>query len=183
MSWTRVGIYIGGSLGVFLTFFTAGGVLSYIFRKLFADFGQRWGPNRAGPGGIFQFLADGIKLIFKEDIIPTRVEEWGVRIAPYIAFVPPVIALSPIPFGRGLLLTDVRVGLILIFALAALATAAGGTAAQSTQGDILISGLGAQPTVHRFERTGSTIRYHPALMTRALLGRIPGNTNARPYVR
>jgi len=121
MSWTQVGIYIGGSLGVFLVFFTAGGVLTYVFRKLFADFGQRWGPNRAGPFGLFQFIADGFKLIFKEDIIPERAERWGFRIAPYLTFVPAVVALSPIPFGEGLLLTDVRVGLILIFALAALA--------------------------------------------------------------
>ena len=121
MSWAQVGIYIGGSLGVFLTFFTAGGVLTYVFRKLFADFGQRWGPNRAGPFGVLQFLADGFKLIFKEDIIPARVEEPGFRIAPYLAFVPAAIALAMIPFGKGLLLVDVRVGLLLIFAMGALA--------------------------------------------------------------
>lgn len=121
MSWAKFGIYIGGSLGILLLFLTAGGLLTYVFRKLFADFGQRWGPNRAGPFGVFQFLADGVKLITKEDIIPSRAEQWGFRLAPYLAFVPAMIALSPIPFGRGLLVTDVRIGLVLIFALAALA--------------------------------------------------------------
>lgn len=113
--------YIGGSIGILLAVAASGGVLTYVFRKLFADFGQRLGPNRVGPYGILQFIADGIKLVSKEDIIPAKVEKWGFRLAPYLTFIPAIIAFSPIPFGQGLIITDVRVGLILIFAIIALA--------------------------------------------------------------
>ncbi|MCS7198571.1 MAG: NADH-quinone oxidoreductase subunit H, partial [Candidatus Bipolaricaulota bacterium] len=112
---------VGGALVLIGVVAGGGGILTYVFRKLFADFGQRLGPNRVGPYGILQFIADGIKLVAKEDIIPARVERWGFRLAPYLTFVPAVMAFSPIPFGDGLIITDVRVGLVLIFALAALA--------------------------------------------------------------
>jgi len=115
--------YIVGSILLLLIVAAGGGILTYVFRKLFADFGQRLGPNRVGPLGILQFIADGIKLVSKEDIIPAKAEVWGFRLAPYLTFVPAVIAFSPIPFGGPnpkIILTDVRVGLILIFAFAAL---------------------------------------------------------------
>lgn len=112
---------VGGALALIGVVAGGGGVLTYVFRKLFADFGQRLGPNRVGPYGILQFVADGIKLVAKEDIIPARVEHWGFRLAPYLTFVPAVLAFSPIPFGDGLVITDVRIGLVLIFALASLA--------------------------------------------------------------
>jgi len=76
-----------------------------------------------------------------------------------------------------------RTGFPASVALGVLLAAACGAHAQPTRGDILIAGLGGQPTVHRFERVGSMITYHPALMTSALMGRIPGNSNPRPYVR
>ncbi len=120
MSWTSGLIYAVGALGLLLFVAGSGGVLTYVFRKLFADFGQRLGPNRVGPFGVLQFLADGVKLVAKEDVIPARAERWGFRLAPYLTFVPAVLAFSPLPFGEGLILTDVRVGLLLIFALAAL---------------------------------------------------------------
>ncbi|MFQ5793620.1 MAG: NADH-quinone oxidoreductase subunit NuoH [Candidatus Bipolaricaulia bacterium] len=110
-----------GAIFILMLVLSAGGVLTYIFRKLFADFGQRLGPNRVGPVGVLQFVADGIKLLTKEDIIPATAETWGFRLAPYLTFIPALIAFSPIPFGGGVVVTDVRVGLILIFAFAALA--------------------------------------------------------------
>lgn len=120
LSWAAILIYGAGAVGLLLFFAVSGGVLTYVFRKLFADFGQRLGPNRVGPFGALQFLADGVKLVAKEDIIPARVERWGFRLAPYLTFVPAVLAFSPLPFGERLILTDVRVSLLLIFALAAL---------------------------------------------------------------
>lgn len=121
MSATRLIWYFGGSLGLLLIVTSIGGIFTYVFRKLFADFGQRLGPNRVGPYGVLQLVADGIKLFTKEDIVPARAERRGFLLAPYLTFIPAVLAFSPIPFGQGLLLTDVRVGLILIFAIAALA--------------------------------------------------------------
>lgn len=121
MSAAQVVIYTIGALVLIGLVFGSGGLLTYVFRKLFADFGQRLGPNRVGPYGVLQFMADGIKLIAKEDIIPAKAEHWGFRLAPYFTFVPAVLAFSPIPFGDGLIVTDVRVGLILIFAMMALA--------------------------------------------------------------
>lgn len=121
MSALQLGIYTLAALALVGFVAGAGGVLTYVFRKLFADFGQRLGPNRVGPYGVLQFVADGVKLISKEDIVPSKAEGWGFRLAPYLTFIPAVLAFSPLPFGEGLIITDVRLGLVLIFALAALA--------------------------------------------------------------
>lgn len=121
MSTITVVLYALGSVALVGLVFGSGGVLTYVFRKLFADFGQRLGPNRVGPYGALQFIADGLKLITKEDIIPAKVERWGFRMAPYFTFVPAVLAFSPIPFGNGLILTNVPVALLVIFAMVALA--------------------------------------------------------------
>lgn len=121
MNTTQLMLYTLGALALIGLVAGGGGLLTYVFRKLFADFGQRLGPNRVGPYGFFQFVADGIKLVSKEDIIPAQAERGGFHLAPYLVFVPAVLAFSPIPFGAGLILTDVRVGLLLVFAMAALA--------------------------------------------------------------
>jgi NADH-quinone oxidoreductase subunit H len=68
-------------------------------RKLIADMQNRIGPNRAGPWGILQTLADGVKLIFKEDIIPDKAERRVFILAPFLAVVPAFLLFSIIPIG------------------------------------------------------------------------------------
>lgn len=68
-------------------------------RKLIADMQNRIGPNRAGPFGIFQTLADGIKLFFKEDLLPDRADRRVFRLAPYLSAVPAFLAFAIVPIG------------------------------------------------------------------------------------
>ena len=68
-------------------------------RKLISDMQARIGPNRAGPWGLLQTLADGIKLIFKEDLIPDRAERFVFKLAAYLSLVPAVLAFAIIPVG------------------------------------------------------------------------------------
>src|SRR3954454_10508808 len=68
-------------------------------RKLIGDMQNRIGPNRAGPFGVLQTLADGIKLFFKEDLLPDRAERRVFILAPFLAFVPAFLLFSIIPFG------------------------------------------------------------------------------------
>lgn len=68
-------------------------------RKLIAYFQQRVGPNRVGPGGFLQPAADGLKLIFKEDIEPAEAYKWVYRIAPMLKAVPVLIVVAVIPLG------------------------------------------------------------------------------------
>jgi NADH-quinone oxidoreductase subunit H len=68
-------------------------------RKVIADMQTRVGPMRAGPRGILITLADGIKLFFKEGIVPTNSERWVYAIAPVIAMVPAFLGFAVIPFG------------------------------------------------------------------------------------
>src|ERR1051325_103785 len=62
--------WLVGSVILFTIVLSVGGLFTFTFRRLFAFFTQRIGPNRVGPFGLFQLLADGLKLIGKEDIIP-----------------------------------------------------------------------------------------------------------------
>ena len=68
-------------------------------RKVHGDMTNRIGPNRAGPFGILQTLADGIKLFFKEDLLPERADRRIFRLAPYLSFVPAFITFSVVPIG------------------------------------------------------------------------------------
>ena len=68
-------------------------------RKVIAGMQNRVGPNKAGPWGILQTLADGIKLFFKEDLIPERSDRFVFKLAPYMAFVPAFMIWCVIPLG------------------------------------------------------------------------------------
>ncbi len=68
-------------------------------RKLVSDMQARIGPNRAGPWGLLQTLADGIKLFFKEDLLPDRSDRFVFRLAAYLAIVPAFLAFAIVPVG------------------------------------------------------------------------------------
>ncbi|TVR24292.1 MAG: NADH-quinone oxidoreductase subunit NuoH [Anaerolineaceae bacterium] len=68
-------------------------------RKLIAWFQQRSGPNRVGPGGFLQPAADGLKLIFKENILPSQADKGVYRIAPMLKAIPTLVVLAVIPMG------------------------------------------------------------------------------------
>ena len=70
-------------------------------RKVISDMQSRIGPNRAGPFGIAQTLADGIKLFFKEDLLPERADATVFRLAPYLALIPAFLAFAIVPLRRG----------------------------------------------------------------------------------
>ncbi len=68
-------------------------------RKIVAGMQNRVGPNKAGPYGLLQTLADGTKLFFKEDLLPEKADKWVFRLAPFLAFVPAFLVWSVIPLG------------------------------------------------------------------------------------
>jgi len=68
-------------------------------RKVISDMQARIGPNRAGPFGILQTLADGTKLFFKEDLIPERSDRFVFKLAPYLSLVPAFVAFAIVPVG------------------------------------------------------------------------------------
>ena len=110
------------------------GVLMTLFminweRKVVARMQHRPGPNRVGPNGWLQSLADGLKLAFKEDIRPVLADKWVYFIAPVISTIPAFLAFSVIPFGpqvsmfghqTALQLTDLPVGILVVLACSSL---------------------------------------------------------------
>lgn len=91
--------------------------MSLVERKLLARFQSRLGPNRAGPLGLFQPVADGIKLIFKESITPAAVDKPIYFLAPVLIVVPALILFAVIPVGSGPLFqlaSDIDVGVLYV---------------------------------------------------------------------
>ncbi|MEA3056023.1 MAG: NADH-quinone oxidoreductase subunit [Actinomycetota bacterium] len=74
-------------------------VLIWFERKVISDMQNRIGPNRAGPWGLLQTLADGIKLIFKEDLRPDRADHLVYRMAPYMSVAPAFLTFCIVPIG------------------------------------------------------------------------------------
>ena len=73
--------------------------LTLLERGVIARFQSRVGPNRAGPYGLLQPLADGVKLIFKEEVIPAEADKWTFIIAPLLAVIPAIVVFAVIPMG------------------------------------------------------------------------------------
>src|SRR6476469_4131955 len=99
---------------------TAGWVAyaTYLERKISAFMQARLGPMRVGPWGLLQPIADGIKLLTKEDFIPEKADRWIFFFAPYIAVAAAFIVFSVIPFGPDwAVIADVNIGLLLVLAV------------------------------------------------------------------
>jgi NADH-quinone oxidoreductase subunit H len=86
-------------LVVFVAGLVATMLMVWFERKVIAGMQNRIGPNKAGPFGLLQTLADGTKLFFKEDLIPDRADRLVFRLAPYLALVPAFLAFAIIPLG------------------------------------------------------------------------------------
>src|SRR5689334_8396422 len=74
-------------------------MLIYLERKISAWVQDRIGPNRVGPFGLFQSVADGLKFILKEDVIPSHVDKKLFLLAPCVAVVTALLAFAVVPFG------------------------------------------------------------------------------------
>jgi NADH-quinone oxidoreductase subunit H len=99
LDWTVFAIVLGKVLVVFVLLLVATMFMVWFERKVHADMSNRIGPNLAGPWGILQTLADGIKLFFKEDLMPTRAERRVFILAPFLSFVPAFLLFSIVPIG------------------------------------------------------------------------------------
>ncbi|MFH1323450.1 MAG: NADH-quinone oxidoreductase subunit NuoH [Methanobacteriota archaeon] len=95
--------------------------LTWLERKVFAVVQSRYGPMVTGPRGLLQPIADGIKLLGKEDTIPATADRWIFTLAPYIVFVSVFLVFIPLPFGKSLIISDLKVGLLYIIAISAIA--------------------------------------------------------------
>ncbi len=94
--------------------------LTYAERKVIGAMQLRRGPNVVGPFGLLQPFADGVKLFFKETIIPTSANRTVFLIAPMLTFFLSLVAWAVIPFGPGLVLADINVGVLYIVAISSL---------------------------------------------------------------
>nr|BDW36684.1 NADH dehydrogenase subunit A [Streblotrichum convolutum] len=92
-------------------------VLVWLERKISAGIQQRIGPEYAGPLGIIQALADGFKLLLKEDIIPSKGDTWLFNIGPAIVVIPVFLSYLVIPFGHDIVLADLSIGVFFWIAI------------------------------------------------------------------
>ena len=107
-------INIVGLLAVFLTLFA---LVSVLERKILARIQNRLGPNRVGPFGLLQPVADGIKMLIKEDIVPLRADKVVHFLAPILIAATAILALGIIPYGRNMTPFSIDGGLLFFFAI------------------------------------------------------------------
>ena len=136
MIWVEIGISLIKIALLLFVILTLVAYLSLAERRISAFIQDRLGPNRVGPFGLLQPVADGIKFIFKEDIIPERANKTIYILAPAISLVTGLIALAVIPIGRGFYtdifghlrdpifvrfqIADINVGLLYVLAVGSL---------------------------------------------------------------
>ncbi len=106
---------------VFLGFLaTVGGFGTFAERKISADLQARIGPNRVGPYGAFQLIADGIKMISKEDIMPRSADKFLYYLAPFLSLFGVVCTIAVIPFSGNFIMADLNVGVFYALAISSI---------------------------------------------------------------
>ena len=120
----QVAVYLLFALagaGILLGFASAfAGISSFVERRVAARMMSRVGPNRVGPQGLLQFMADGLKLVLKEDLIPVGANRLLFRIAPYFVFAGMFGTFVALPFSARLVAANLDVGILYILSITAL---------------------------------------------------------------
>src|SRR5438445_10639722 len=121
-SWTGVGpLWVWAAASAFITiYFLAlpfGGLATYVERKIAADIQDRIGPDRVGPLGILQFLADAIKMLAKEDFVPLGADRFLFNLAPVLVVVGACGAFAVLPLGKQIIGADLNIGVFYILAV------------------------------------------------------------------
>jgi NADH-quinone oxidoreductase subunit H len=117
-------------IALLLLLMTALAYLTWLERKVVAHIQSRWGPYRAGPHGLLQPLADGLKFLFKEDVTPGGVDRFVYYLAPFLSLSLALTSIALIPFGpddilifgqrTALGIADLNIGLLFLFAITSL---------------------------------------------------------------
>ncbi len=117
----KAAVQVGFASIVLLLFVSPfAGILSFIERRIAGRMQDRIGPNRVGPQGILQFLADGVKSLLKEDLIPKDADKPLFILAPYLVFLGMFTTFVALPFSSKLIVADLNVGILYIFATSSL---------------------------------------------------------------
>ncbi len=90
-------------------------------RRMVARMQDRLGPNRVGPAGLLQAVADGVKMFTKEDIVPRAADKWVHLVAPVISVAPVMLIFAVLPWGRGLNPADTGVSILFVIAVSSVA--------------------------------------------------------------
>ena len=127
VDYTTIIIYAVMILIVFGVLISTVALLTLAERRISAFIQDRYGPNRVGPYGLFQPVADGVKFLMKEDVVPAEVNRFLFIAAPILIIVPAILTFAVVPFGGNLTLfgktihlqiADFNVGILYIFAVA-----------------------------------------------------------------
>ena len=92
-------------------------IFIWLERRLVGRFQVRYGPNRAGPFGLLQPIADVVKILTTEDIVPARGDKLVFWLAPIVAFAPVLLVFAVVPFWDGALLADLNIGILFVIAI------------------------------------------------------------------
>ncbi|MBM3823322.1 MAG: NADH-quinone oxidoreductase subunit NuoH [Verrucomicrobia bacterium] len=114
--WASILLSIGPLVGAFAGLFA---LTTLVERKLLGRIQNRPGPNRVGPFGILQPAADGLKAVFKENVVPRAADRLVYTLAPVVMVIPAILALAVIPVGRNMTALDLDAGVLYFFAVGA----------------------------------------------------------------
>ena len=117
-NWLHFGFFV-----LIILIFVMGMVMAFIYieRRGLGRFQVRLGPNRAGPFGVLQPVADAIKILLKEDIVPAKGDRWVHWLAPVVAFIPVLMIFAVVPFQERAVLVDLNIGILYVVAISSVA--------------------------------------------------------------
>lgn len=165
---------------------TAFAYLTYTERRVLAWFQWRVGPNRVGPWGLFQPIADGVKAILKQELIPNKADKWLYLLAPVIAVTAGFTMFAVIPMGENVALANVSVAVLLFLGFSSLGAYGIIIAGWSSQNRYSFLGcLRACAQVISYELTLGLLVLIPVMIVGSLnivdIGKIYTNPNFSPF--